>query len=606
MGKSSLSGIARSREISCFDQFMRLARAGQARQIGRRSGERLGLHRRLASRQQDHRKPGQDQRHAGIAHRRKHLAEQPRRGEDAGTGRQQRERRHRPGLVALQQMAPGGEAEIGGDGAEIDHRQQSLPGGVGERGPDGDLVEGGGQRQGRKRRHQAAPGKQREDRRLIDALHQHVAGGPGKRGGEAQSQGSQLQITADGERDQRQSCEGHRHAGDLPARRMVAQENRSQENGEEHLDLLRHRSEAGRQPRLIGEEHQQKLAGEQRQPDQDDIGPGHARPPDEDDRQSRDDEAQRGQLRRREIDQRDLDGGKGEAPHHRGADGERHVAAAHDRGGAVSGKAQDQWRKCRIPVKTIAIPALSAAAITSLSRTEPPGWIAAVAPAAMAASSPSAKGKKASDATTQLLIAYSFCPDALAASAAFCTAIRTLSTRLICPAPTPTVAPPLAKTMALDLTCFATVKANSKSAISAWLGARWVTVLSWLAETRPASRVCARNPPASDLIVMPPSAGSGIAPAARIRSAVFFFRMSSAPGSTEGAITTSANSLEIASAVAASSARFMAMMSPKALTGSQASARSQAARRLAATATPQGWACLTMTRAGSENSPASS
>ena len=105
---------------------------------------------------------------------------------------------------------------------------------------------------------------------------------------------------------------------------------------------------------------------------------------------------------------------------------------------------------------------------------------------------------------------------------------------------------------------------------------------------------------------MPPSAGSGIAPAARIRSAVFFFRMSSAPGSTEGAITTSANSLEIASAVAASSARFMAMMPPKALTGSLASARSQAARRLPATATPQGLACLTMTRAGSENSAASS
>src|SRR3546814_5435645 len=54
-----------------------------------------------------------------------------------------------------------------------------------------------------------------------------------------------------------------------------------------------------------------------------------------------------------------------------------------------------------IPVKTIARPASSAAAITSSSRTEPPGWITAVAPASTAASRPSANGKKASDATAE-------------------------------------------------------------------------------------------------------------------------------------------------------------------------------------------------------------
>ncbi len=48
----------------------------------------------------------------------------------------------------------------------------------------------------------------------------------------------------------------------------------------------------------------------------------------------------------------------------------------------------------------MAMPALSAAAMTSLSRIEPPGWITAVAPAAMIASSPSANGKNASDAAT--------------------------------------------------------------------------------------------------------------------------------------------------------------------------------------------------------------
>ena len=46
--------------------------------------------------------------------------------------------------------------------------------------------------------------------------------------------------------------------------------------------------------------------------------------------------------------------------------------------------------------------------------------------------------------------------------------MRTLSTRLIWPAPMPTVAPPRAKTMAFDLTCFATVSANNRSAISAF------------------------------------------------------------------------------------------------------------------------------------------
>jgi hypothetical protein len=64
-----------------------------------------------------------------------------------------------------------------------------------------------------------------------------------------------------------------------------------------------------------------------------------------------------------------------------------------------------------------------------------------------------------------------------AASAAFMAAMRTLSTRLICPAPMPTVAPPRANTIAFDLTCFATVSANRRSVISASVGARFVTTV---------------------------------------------------------------------------------------------------------------------------------
>jgi hypothetical protein len=41
-------------------------------------------------------------------------------------------------------------------------------------------------------------------------------------------------------------------------------------------------------------------------------------------------------------------------------------------------------------------------------------------------------------------------------------AMRAESSRLICPAPTPTVAPALQKTIAFDLTYFATCQANSR------------------------------------------------------------------------------------------------------------------------------------------------
>ena len=51
-------------------------------------------------------------------------------------------------------------------------------------------------------------------------------------------------------------------------------------------------------------------------------------------------------------------------------------------------------------VNTMANPASSAAAITSASRREPPGWITAETPASATCRNPSAKGKKASEAAT--------------------------------------------------------------------------------------------------------------------------------------------------------------------------------------------------------------
>src|SRR3954463_9620864 len=85
-----------------------------------------------------------------------------------------------------------------------------------------------------------------------------------------------------------------------------------------------------------------------------------------------------------------------------------------------------QCLKCRRPVNTMASPCSSAAAITSASRTDPPGCTTAVAPAAASASRPSRNGKNAPDATTL----PSTRPPA------FMTATFTASTRLIWPAPT--------------------------------------------------------------------------------------------------------------------------------------------------------------------------
>ena len=69
-----------------------------------------------------------------------------------------------------------------------------------------------------------------------------------------------------------------------------------------------------------------------------------------------------------------------------------------------------------MPVNSMARPASSAAAMTSSSRIEPPGWITAVAPASTAASRPSANGKKASEATAEPTVRGSGQPLVSAAS----------------------------------------------------------------------------------------------------------------------------------------------------------------------------------------------
>ena len=78
------------------------------------------------------------------------------------------------------------------------------------------------------------------------------------------------------------------------------------------------------------------------------------------------------------------------------------------------------------------MPCSLAAAMVSLSRTEPPGWMTASTPASAMKSRPSRKGKKASEAATQPLVLLR----------AFISAMRLASTRLIWPEPMPTVCVP--------------------------------------------------------------------------------------------------------------------------------------------------------------------
>ena len=96
-----------------------------------------------------------------------------------------------------------------------------------------------------------------------------------------------------------------------------------------------------------------------------------------------------------------------------------------------------------MPVNTMAMPAASAAAITSSSRIEPPGWMTAVAPASMAETQPVGKGEERVGGHHRALRQRLGQPAASAASSALRAAMRAESTRLIWPAPMPTVAPSL-------------------------------------------------------------------------------------------------------------------------------------------------------------------
>ena len=218
-------------------------------------------------------------------------------------------------------------------------------------------------------------------------------------------------------------------------------------------------------------------------------------------------------------------------------------------------------------------------------------------PCSAATSMPSLKGKKASDAMAAPVNERSW-------SAAFMAAIRALTTRLIWPAPTPTVRPPRAKTMALDLTYLQTIQANIRSSSSLLDGARRDTILTSMSSGVPGSRSCTSSPPAVLLRSQPPERSAGADAASSARTFFFAARASRAAGRMRGATTTSTICRSMMDrAGSASSGRLKAMIPPKADVGSVAKARSYAACGVAAMAAPQGLACLTITQAHSWNAP---
>ena len=214
-----------------------------------------------------------------------------------------------------------------------------------------------------------------------------------------------------------------------------------------------------------------------------------------------------------------------------------------------------------------------------------------------AASRPSAKGKKASEATTEPLVRGSASAGRLRAPPrAFQAAMRAESTRLIWPAPMPTVAPSLAIDDGVGLDVLGDGEGEHQVAqLALPVGARWSPRCSSPA----ASAHCPAPAPATRRRASGRSGrrrcGSGRPPVTS-RRRFFFVAKHRARLVVDGGRDDHLQEQRRPSprAVAASSGRLTATMPPKALTGSQAQRLAQASVRVAPMATPHGLACLMM------------
>ena len=188
----------------------------------------------------------------------------------------------------------------------------------------------------------------------------------------------------------------------------------------------------------------------------------------------------------------------------------------------------------------------------------------ATTPISAAWSMVSLNGKKASDAITEPSIARP-------ASAALIAATRALYTRLIWPAPMPSVWPPRQKTMALDFTNLTIFQLNNRSSSCFAVALLRVTAVRSLAATTRSSRVWASKPPETCFSCSAESFAGAADAVLSTRILGFLDNTLSASSETSGAMMTSTNCRSmIACAVSADKARLNAMMPPYAEVGSVA------------------------------------
>ena len=222
-----------------------------------------------------------------------------------------------------------------------------------------------------------------------------------------------------------------------------------------------------------------------------------------------------------------------------------------------------QCRKCRMPVKTIAMPRSSAAAMTSSSRIEPPGWITA-------RDAELRGGVEAVAEREERVGGHHAARDRELCIGAFIAAMRVETTRLDlagADADRPAV---LREHDRVRLDELADPPGEEQvRELGRRRAARRVTSFSIGSSMVPSSRVCTSRPPATDL--------SSTAAASRVRAdrsraracSAFAPSAASASGANAGATITSTNwRSRMAAAVAASSGRLKAMMPPNADVGS--------------------------------------
>ena len=236
------------------------------------------------------------------------------------------------------------------------------------------------------------------------------------------------------------------------------------------------------------------------------------------------------------------------------------------------------------------MPCSSAAAITSASRTEPPGCTIARTPASAAWSTPSRKGKKASEPSAEPCVAWPRVRRLVDGEE------RRVDARHLAGA---------------DADRRAVAREHDRVRLHARHGAPREQQIATLlvrrlrASSRRSTR-CRRSTPAD----APARAGRRARACSRARRATscaapsstrrFFLRprISSAPSLNDGATTHSTNRLDTASAVASSTGTVNEITEPNAETGSHASAFWYASSASAPVASPHGVVCLMIAQHG--------